>query len=349
MKDTFLNPNFRYKYTFNEIENDIFEINNAFDIYFLQKDINKIYLSGSDEFKRENLDIYEFKNEKFKKKLSLNKHKEFVSCCKYFLNKKSKQEYLVSIDVGSQSSNTIIWKILDENNYQDFLIINNKDNIRYPFTLIFNNQTKDKLYFIHTCSYVESEIYMENKKIFKKINFTEGKILYYDIWENNIKNKNYIIQCNKNYIYIYDIFEKQISFIKIKNNKLEGNNYSCNIIYNKNNTDILCIINEKGNIVFYDLFKNLITSIIKINDNNLVNSCQFNEKYLIVLSKTGFFVTLDIDNKNIINKICSNELNNIKTIKIFNHYIYGKYILLGGFMKGIKIYKNYSNILIPRK
>ena len=107
-------------------------------------------------------------------------------------------------------------------------------------------------------------------------------------------------------------------------------------------------MNEHGNIVFYDLFKNIITSVIKINDNNLVHSCQFNEKYLIVLSQTGFFVTLDIDNKKIINKICSKELNEIKTIKILNHDIYGKYLILGGFMKGIIVYKNKSNLFIKR-
>ena len=37
------NPNFRYKSTFNIIEQDIFEINNAFDVYNLLNDKNIKY------------------------------------------------------------------------------------------------------------------------------------------------------------------------------------------------------------------------------------------------------------------------------------------------------------------
>ena len=41
------NPNFIYKKSFDIIEQDIFEINNAFDIYNLLEDKNITYLCGS--------------------------------------------------------------------------------------------------------------------------------------------------------------------------------------------------------------------------------------------------------------------------------------------------------------
>jgi len=347
---TICNPHFVYKKTFKLIENDLFEINNAFDIYSLQKDKNKIYLCGANQFKKSILKIFEFKENKFEKKLSLMLHKGDIKGCKYFLNKKLKKEYLVSTDSGNISSNSIIWIIKNENIYEKILIINNKDAIRFPFSIIFNyNKKNNQLYFIHPSSQVDSDVISENNKIYKKINFTEGQILYYLIWENK-NDKNYIVQCNVDYIYIYDIFNENKQFTKIENDAINGKNFSANILYNKDNTDILCIINENGNIVFYDLLSNQISFIYKINDDGIVNMCEYNKKYLIFLSKNGFFMLFDYKNKIIINKTGSNQLNKVKTIKMINHDIYGDYIIMGGFMTGLLLYKNIKKpINIPLK
>ena len=322
------NPHFIFNKSFYIIENDLFEINNAFEIYSLQKDKNKIYLCGGAEFWRAILDIFEFKGNSFEKILSLKNHKEFITNCKYFLNKKLLKEYLVTTDSGKSSSNSIIWQIIDEKNYQEILNIENKDRIRYPNSLIFNynNSSNNQLFLIHPISQVDSEIISVNKNIFKQIHFTNGKILHYLIWENNKRNTNYIIQCNANIVYIYDIFTNDNNnFIKIENEEISGNNYTALILYNKNNTDILCIVNEKGNIVFYDLFTNKILNIIKIKDYDLVNVCQFNENYLIFLSKNGFFMVFDYRIQKIINKIVSPQLSKCKTfkmIKLISMHIY---------------------------
>ena len=343
-----VNPNFIFKETFVCLENDLFEINNSFDIYSLQFDKTKIFLCGSNHHNRSIIDIFEFIGGKFQKKLSLKNHKEFVIASKYFLNKKTKKEYLVSCDSGSRSNIAIIWNILDENNYEEILQIKNIDSILYPFSLLFNynNDTDNKCYYIHPSSHTDSEIIKEDSTIFKNIRFTKGKILHYLIWENNKDNKNYVIQCNKDYIYIYNIFDTKINFLRIECDDIIGNNHSAFVIYNKNNTDILGIINEKGRIVFYDLLNDKIISVVKINENNLVNSCQFNDKYFIFLSKNGSFLVFDYDQQKIINKIKSNRLSKVKTIKIFSHDIYGKYLLMGGFMTGILIYKNIETFFL---
>ena len=337
-----INPHFVYNNKFPIIESNIFEINNAFDIYSLQKDKNKIYLCGTQNINPNILTIFEFKREHFIEKLSLILHKEYIAGCKYFINKKTKKEYLVSTDRGSRGSNSIIWQIKDENNYCNILIISNNNTFIYPFSLIFNYNIEDnQFFFIHTSSEYDTEIISENNEIFKKITFTNRrKILYYLIWENNKNNNNYIVQCNEDFVYIYDIFNNNNKFLKIENNAIIGENLSAYIIYNKNNSDILCIINEKGNIVFYDLFAKQISFIYKINDNGIVNMCEFNKKYLIFLSKNGFFMLFDYSNRKIINKIGSKKLNEVKTIKIINHDIYGKYILIGGFMTDLLLYKN---------
>ena len=345
----FDNPHFVYNNTFPIIENDLFEINNAFDIYSLQKDKNKIYLCGPNILNNTILDIFVFKGNIFKHELSLNLHKEYIRACKYFLNKKTKKEYLVSTDRGSQSSDSIIWEIMNENNYKKILIIrNNHKNFIFSSSLIFNyNKEGNQLFFIHPSNHdSDSEVISENNTIFKKINFTEGEIFYYLIWENNRNNKNFIVQCNYNYIYIYDIFDDNKLFKKIENDAIKGENCSSYILYNKNNTDILCIINTKGNIVFYDLLTNQISFIYKINDNKIVNMCEFNKNYLIFVSKNGFFLLFDYSNKRIINKIGSNQMKDSKTIKMINHAIYGKYLLIGGFYTGLLLYKNIKPITI---
>ena len=74
--------------------------------------------------------------------------------------------------------------------------------------------------------------------------------------------------------------------------------------------------------------------------------CEFNKKYLIFLSKNGFFMLFDYKNKIIINKTGSNQLNKVKTIKMINW----DYIIMGGFMTGLLLYKNIKKpINIPLK
>ena len=335
------NPNFYYLKNLDIIENDLFEVNNAFDIYSLQKNKNKIFLCGSHEHKRNILTIFEFEKDNFKKKLSLKNHKEFIVGCKYFLDKKSGKEYLASTDNGQTTSISLIWIILDENTYQNIFSINSVDRIRFPFSLIFNyNEEKEDFFFIHPSSDADSVVITKEKKIYKTINFTTGKIYYYIIWENHRNSKNFVIQCNEDYVYIYYIFDKKLDFIKLEYTEITGNNYSACILYNRKQCDYLCIVNENMNIVFYDLLNNNLSSVVKINDNALINICEYNEEYLIVLSKNGHFMVLDYYNKKIISKININANNKIKTLKLINHKEYGQYLIIGGFMTGLIMYKN---------
>ena len=48
--------------------------------------------------------------------------------------------------------------------------------------------------------------------------------------------------------------------------------------------------------------KNVIF-MIKIKDNNLMQICTYNKKYLIAVSETGFILIIDYELKKIINKI----------------------------------------------
>lgn len=329
------NPNFIYKKSFDIIEQDIFEINNAFDIYNLLEDKNITYLCGSHDLKREILLIFEFdfQKEDFKKVLSLEKHKEFITGCKYFLNKKNKAEYLVSNDNGKNSSTLIIWQILSKNNYQPIFNIDNEDFIRYPFTLIFNS---DNTYLIRSNKENQSELISFDKEISNIINFSEEKILQYLIYEKS--ENDLVIQSNRDEILIYDVFNNKL-YKKIEDDFTIGNNNSISVIYKKDE-DNLCVVNQNGNVLFYNLENYTLIFVVKIKDNNLMNLCQFNENYIFILSKNGKLFLLDYYNKKIISKTNKDSLNKNKTIKMIQNDIYGKYLIIGGFMKGISLYKN---------
>ena len=105
--------------------------------------------------------------------------------------------------------------------------------------------------------------------------------LIYEKSENNL-----VIQSNKDHIYIYDVFNNKTEYKKIKDESIQGNNYSISVIYKKGK-DILSVVNDNGNVVFYNLKNYELIFFAKINDNNLVNQCQFNENYIFILRKNG--------------------------------------------------------------
>ena len=338
-----LKPNFIFH---NEIKSFIrsgqFEINNAFDIYSLLKYKNNLYLAAPKNSNLNKLSIFLIKEKKFIKILSLQ-HTKAISGCKYFCNVRNKKEYLISttFDINEKDELTI-WVILSEKNYNNLfkLLINRKSNSRSFFSLLFNEKT----FLIYNSSEnVSSILSIENKKVIKNIG-SENCILEYINWYNKRDNQKYIIQCNEENIIIFNPFLDKIEFKEIKIDEVKGSNYSACIIYNKNNTDILCISNENGNIIIYDLLKGKIDYIIKIKDTKLRHICEYNNQYIIVVSETGFFLIIDLNDKKIISKIASEKLKDITTVKIIRHNLYGEYLLFSGFCEPLLIWKNLSNI-----
>ena len=264
------NPVFTYLNQMHIIHNDQKEINNDFDIYYLLNNKNNIYLVCSDDHCPRFLSIYLFKAE-FVKKLTLKEHSEFISSCKYFCNLKFKKEYLVSCTFSLKVENeVIIWQILNDNLYQKIKkLTNNLDlDFRIQYLLIFNNK-KIQEFLIYKSKQYESSIISVNKENITKIINSKNKILYYLKWSNRKENQNYIIQCCCDKIIIFNPFLDEITFNPIENKEFKKKNCSACILYNKNDTDILCISNENGKIIFYDLFNKMITSVIYINDKNL--------------------------------------------------------------------------------
>ena len=248
------NPNFIFCEEIKGLlHSDQYEIDNAFDIYSLLEDENKIYLAGSTPFCPKNLSIYLFQKN-FIHLLTLIEHSDFVSNCKYFRKLSNKKEYLISSSYSVFKPNEIIiWSIINFNNYIQTIKIKLKNEIerRIKYLLIENNNED---YLIYTSSnYLSCLLKLKEKKVLKKIN-SKNNILNYYIWKNNKDKQNYIIQFNIDSITIFCAFLEKDLFDEIKIDELKGDNNSGCIIYNKNNTDIICILNEKGNFIFYDLY-----------------------------------------------------------------------------------------------
>ena len=176
-------------------------------------------------------------------------HNQRIVFVKYFLDPFTNNEYLLSAD---KEEVVIVWKILDKSNYKRFCYINTfygqlimKQSI-YS-CLIFFTERKN---YIYTTSVTKnySRLYeLEDGSFLRDITITINNYTLY-----LIKYKEYIIDICKDYIMIYNPFNEEI-YDTIKNEQTSGENRSGCIVYNKNNTDYLCITNENGFITIYDL------------------------------------------------------------------------------------------------
>ena len=79
---------------------------------------------------------------------------------------------------------------------------------------------------------------------------------------------------------IYNPFSEEL-FDKIENGKTYGENRSGCVVYNKNNTDYLCITNQYGYIIIYDLNAKTIVKTIP-TDGEFYHIIPWNLEYLIV-------------------------------------------------------------------
>lgn len=173
---------------------------------------------------------------------------KIVNIMLMFIQKKNN---IVSTDNGSHSPTSIIWSILNENNYEEIHRINIDG--KHLSSLIFN-KLNNELFFINSSTLIETKIWNLEKKKIKIIKNRKGIIAQYLVWMNKKQNQNYVIQINDNYISIYNFFVNPMEYYEIEDKKIKDENPSGCILYNKNNTDILCIVNELKNIVFYDYF-----------------------------------------------------------------------------------------------
>ena len=204
-------------------------------------------------------------------------HNQRIVFVKYYLDPYTDSEYLLSAD---KEEVVIVWKILSKNNYKRYSYINT-----FYGQLLFRQSIYSciafftpKKNYLYTTSVTKnySRLYeFEDGSFLKNVIITLNNYTIY-----LLKYKDYIVDICKDYIVIYNPFSEEI-YDKIENEYTSGENRSGCIVYNKDNTDYLCITNFYGNIIIYDLKVKKVFKTIKTKVE-FYHIISWNLKYLIV-------------------------------------------------------------------
>ena len=278
-------------------------VNDYFEPFHLKNDESTVYIAvkcKEESSDISNIDIIKMSSiNDIKKIKSLSGHQKRIVFIKYFKNPYTLQEYLIS---GDREEIVRAWEIIDENNFQLLCVI--KTN--YGRLIMQQSIYNCLIYFTENRSYIitttvtnnYSRLYdLENGSLIKDISLT-----YYNYTFYLIRYKEYIIDCCKNFVMIYNPINEEV-YSKIENSYTKGDNRSCCIIYNKNDNDYLYISNSNGYVIEYCLNTKVVMYNFDINKdlyhiifwdlNNLIIA-QYNSEYLGLV---------DIKNKNIKNLI----------------------------------------------
>ena len=278
-------------------------VNDYFEPFHLKNDESTVYIAvkcKEESSDISNIDVIEMSSiNDIKKIKSLSGHQKRIVFIKYFKNPYTLQEYLIS---GDREEIVRAWEIIDENNFQLLCVI--KTN--YGRLIMQQSIYNCLIYFTENRSYIitttvtnnYSRLYdLENGSLIKDISLT-----YYNYTFYLIRYKEYIIDCCKNFVMIFNPINEEV-YSKIENSYTKGDNRSCCIIYNKNDNDYLYISNSNGYVIEYCLNTKVVMYNFDINKdlyhiifwdlNNLIIA-QYNSEYLGLV---------DIKNKNIKNLI----------------------------------------------
>ena len=290
-------------------------LNDYFELFHIKNDENTIYIAvkcKEEESDISNIDIFKMTSiNNIKKIKTLSGHQKRIVFVKYFKNPYTLQEYLIS---GDREENVRAWEIIDEKNYALLCVI--KTN--YGRLLMQQSIYNCLIYFTEKRNYIitttvtnnYSRLYdLEIGAFLKDISLT-----YYNYTLYLVRYKEYIIDCCKNFIIIYNPLNEEV-YSKIDNSYTKGDNRSCCIIYNKDQNDYLYISNSNGFIIVYCLYTKNIIHYFEIN-KDLYHIIFWDLNNLIVAQYNSEFLgIIDINNKKINNLIkCQKTLMCVKKI-----------------------------------
>ena len=323
------NPKLKYKLEITDI-NSKYGNNDIFEVFVSYKN-NKEYVA-SPNVNNDNIDIISLSDSK--KTYSLQGHKNYIKTVRYFLNKNSLNDYLISAD---ESKIVIIWDI--NNNF----IIKHKIDTQYGYFddicscfLFFQNNNNN---YIITSSNNSSfsqddsatKIYsFENGSFLKYImNSQNYRVWYILSWFNKKDNINYIIQFGNGKIILNDFYDNNFGLeLKIKN---MDEDYFSGFIYTKNDIDYLCSSTSNGLIIIWNLYDKKLFNFIEINNSSFYHIISWNARYSIVADyNNNSFKIIDLESKKVISNIKHKNIP-FRCVKKVNHPIYGESLLAAGY------------------
>ena len=253
----------------------------------------------------------------------LEGHEDRVLNIRYFYNKETEKEYLVSAD---RKYKIIVWDINDdykllkkiECKYQGFI---------YSNVLVFRNNS----IFLITSS-ITSEpakiVDITKDEAPREIGSTKDLTIFF--METYKKNSiDYLILCGKSKIRIIDLFPEDEPFIKDFDTSKDQEVNMYGLIYKYDGKDYFISSCTYGGILIIDLENMQQKGEMKIFDGcNLYNIVQWNEKYLLLLdSKNNKILVMDLKDNRIISKMAFKELYCPRYMKKVIHPVYGEALL----------------------
>ena len=319
------NPNFHFNSTV--VQNSESLAGNCnFEVLKNKKD-KKVYIYNSyfnikDPFEKENLiQIISLEDGKVVK--VLEGHEDRVLNIRYFYNKETEKEYLVSAD---KKCKIIVWDITDdykllkkiECKYQGFI---------YSNVLVFRNNS----IFLITSSITNEPakiVDITKDEAPREIGSTKDLTIFFmETYKKN--SKDYLILCGKSKIRIIDLFPEDEPFIKDFDTSKDQEVNMYGLIYKYDGKDYFISSCTYGGILIIDLENMQQKGEMKIFDGcNLYNIVQWNEKYLLLLdSEKKKILVMDLKDNRIISKTAFKELYHPRYMKKVIHPVYGEAIL----------------------
>ena len=217
---------------------------------------------------------------------------------KYYLDKKNKKDYFLSI--SCLEFNIKLWKI---NDLECLLNIEKIYEEGCLNSACFLNENNEMYIITSNCNLdYNSEpikVYDFNGNNIGEINDDKRDgIFCIESYYDNKLYKNYIITCNNGYIKSYD-FNENKKYRRYNDNDKDFKREEQIIIYKSKEITKLIVSNSDGKIIIWNFHSGSLLRKIKINDHKLFSICLINEKNLFIGCEDGTIKSIDLQNWNI--------------------------------------------------
>ena len=251
-----------------------------------------------------------------------NAHNELIVNFRYYFDKKSKTDLIISI---SFDNNIKLWNI---NRWECLCNFNDINKNGYLLSACFLKDNDN--YYILTSNYSDdSELIkifdLKGQKV-KEINNSGDEVSFIDTFYDEKLNKNFVITGNIGYVKSYNYNESNLYHV-YGDNDLEDH---CSILIN-NSRDIIKLIESSGDgsIRIWNFHTCDLLNQIVVTKKRLFGMCLWNEEYLFVGCEDKTIKLIELKSGDIINNLIGKN-KAVLTIKELFHPKYGKCLLSQG-------------------
>ena len=255
-------------------------------------------------------------------------HNKQISNLRHYFDKKNKRDLIISLSF--RNNNLKLWDFKD---WKCLLNIPQANQKGFLFSACLLSEN-DKDYIV-TSNYNEKEN-SENIKIFdlngkkiKEINNSNKKTILIDTYYDNLTSKIYIIFCTNDNVQSYDYYKNEIYKIYDDNNN--QTHFSFKIFKSEN---IIKLIDscKDGNIRIWDFHTGFLLNKIKLSNKSLIGICLWNDNFIFVACQDKTIKLVELK-RGIVVRCLYSHSNEVLSVKIVNHPLYGKCLLSQGNQK----------------